>query len=129
MLGRSSATGLAAAVAIVSLAGCGSDAVHDQWKQRTSLPACGTLTLEQGSSLEKEDGRELACLNAAFRTGKAAELRVARFTQEGDPVTEYYRVTDEGTTEVYVDSSKDPNSDEKWSFNSCDNPKSAVDSC
>lgn len=129
MLGKALMTGLAASCLVVSLAGCASDAVKERWENRASLPSCGKVTLEQGATLEQEGGEKLACLTAAFDSGMAAELKVKQFTQEGDPVTEYYRVTDKQTTELYVDSTKDPNADKKWSFGGCDKPKTALDVC
>ena len=71
--------------------------------------------------------KELACLARALDSGKGAELAVRYPTTEGDPVAEYYRILPDGTTEVYVDSSKDVNSDQNWSFASCEEPKSVLD--
>lgn len=128
MHSKGSVIGLAACCLALSLAGC-SDHVQKEWKNRMALPSCGTVTVQPNSSLEQGGGEELACFTAAFESGEPAELRVEQFTQEGDPVINYYRVTDEGRTEVYVDSTKDPNSDEKWSFGECDQPKSVLDVC
>lgn len=126
-----SASGLALAwVLAMTIAGCSAlrdDPVHDQWEDRSSLPSCGEVTLEQGEHLRQQARSELACLRAALESGEGAELAVEYPTDEGDRVTEYYRVTPAGTTEVYVDSTEDVNSDQKWSFAECEQPKSVLD--
>lgn len=43
-------------------------------------------------------------------------------TLEGDPITEYYRVTPTGATEIYVDATEDEFGDQKWSFGQCAQP-------
>jgi hypothetical protein len=74
------------------------------------------------------DGKtELACLQRALDSGRGAELSVRYPTTEGDPVTNYYRVTADGSTEVYTDSTEDAFSDQRWSFASCDQPSTALD--
>ncbi|MDR7253981.1 hypothetical protein J2X46_002971 [Nocardioides sp. BE266] len=42
-------------------------------------------------------------------------------------MTDYYRVTARGSTEVYTDASQDAFSDGNWSFASCDDPDSALE--
>lgn len=126
-----SGLGLAMACILnVLVAGCSElrgDPVRDQWEDRSSLPNCGEVALEQGERLEQEGRSELACLRAALDSGEGAELKVEYPAVEGDPVTEYYRVTPAGTTEVYVDSTEDEFSDQKWSFAECDQPESVLD--
>ena len=112
------------------LAGCSvlaGDAVRDQWEERSTLPTCGEVTLEQGERLRKKGRSEIACLRAAFNAGGGAELKVVFPTVEGDPITEYYRITSRRTTEIYIDSSQDQNSDQKWSFAQCEKPASVLD--
>jgi hypothetical protein len=125
------ATGLPVVCALIgALAGCsvlGGDAVRDQWEARSTLPGCGEVTLEQGEHLQQKGGSEFACLRAAFKSGDGAELKVVSPTVEGDPVTEYYRVNPSRTTEIYVDSTEDPNSDQSWSFAQCEQPESVLD--
>ena len=45
---------------------------------------------------------------------------------EGDAILTY-RVTADGSTEVYTDSTQDAFSDGKWGFASCDQPEMALD--
>jgi hypothetical protein len=126
-----SVTGLAMVCTLtVVAAGCsalGGDRVRDQWEDRSRLASCGEVTLKQGERLEQEGRAELACLSAALDSGEGAELKVQSPTVEGDRVTEYYRVTRAGATEVYVDSTEDTNSDQKWGFAECEQPESVLD--
>jgi hypothetical protein len=105
----------------------GSDPVEKQWESRDSVPSCGSLRLQQGEELKVEGKKELECLGRALKAGRSAELAVQYPTAEGDPITDYYRVLSDGTTEVYTDSTEDANSDKKWSFATCDQPKSVLD--
>jgi len=119
-----------ACILTVTATGCSNvfgDPVHDQWEDRASLASCGEVTLEQGERLKLEGRSEFECLRAAFTSGSGAELKVQSPTVEGDPVTSYYRVTPAGTTEVYVDSTQDGFSDQKWSFADCKQPESVLD--
>lgn len=113
-----------------SLTGCGNfggDAVRKQWENRPSFASCGEVTLDMYGNLDASGQAGLRCLRQAFRSGNNGELIVHFHTTEGDPVTEYQRVTPTGTTEVYTDSTKDTNSDKKWSYGSCEDPGSALD--
>lgn len=115
---------------LVGGTGCGSmtsDPVHEQWESRASLPSCGSLQLQQGEAVEVEGETEVACLQRALDSGRGAELTIRYPTTEGDPVTNYYRVTADGATEVYTDSTQDAFSDGKWGFASCDQPEMALD--
>lgn len=119
-----------ACILTATVAGCSmlrGDPVRDQWEDRSTLPSCGEVALEQGDLLRREGRSELACLRSALDSGEGAELLVRFPTVEGDPVTEYYRVTPAGTTEIYVDSTKDENSDQEWSFAECKQPESVLD--
>lgn len=114
----------------VTATGCAKvfgDPVHDQWEDRASLASCGEVTLKQGERLKQEVRSEFECLRAAFDSGSGAELKVQSPTEKGDPVTSYHRVTPAATTEVYVDSTQDEFSDQKWSFADCKQPKSVLD--
>lgn len=105
----------------------GSDPVEAQWESRESLPSCGSLHLQQGEELRADGKTELACMERAKDSGRGAELAVRYPTTEGDPVTDYYRVKPDGSTEVYTDSTQDAFSDQKWSFASCDQPNTVLD--
>ncbi len=129
-VGRLSASrfllGPVASVAL--LAGClGSDPVEEQWDSRDPLPRCGSLQLQQGEDLEVDGRKELACLERAMDSGRGAELVVRYPTTEGDPVTDYYRVNPDGSTEVYTDSTQDAFGDQKWSVATCDEPRTVLD--
>ena len=113
---------------VALLAGCmGSDPVEEQWASRESLPSCGSLRLHQGEELKVDGKAELACLGRAIKSGRGAELTVQYPTTEGDPITDYYRVTPDGSTVVYTDSTEDAFSDQKWSFATCDQPETVLD--
>jgi hypothetical protein len=113
---------------VALLAGCmGSDPVEEQWASRESLPSCGSLRLQQGEQLKVDGRTEVACLGRAIESGRGAELTVRYPTTEGDPITDYYRVTPDGSTEVYTDSTGDAFSDRKWSFAACEQPRTALD--
>ncbi len=124
---------LGAVACVALLAGCAergplaSDPVQQRWESRASLSSCGSLRLQQGESLEVEGKAELACLERALDSGRGAELADEYRTAEGDPVTNYYRVTAYGSTQVYTDSTQDAFSDRTWSFASCDHPESMLD--
>jgi hypothetical protein len=51
--------------------------------------------------------------------GRGAELSVTYPTVEGDPITDYYRVTPEGHFEVYSDGTEDRYGDGRWSYTDC----------
>jgi hypothetical protein len=113
---------------IALVTGCtDADPVQEQWESRDSLPSCGSLQLGQGESIRSDGKHEIACLRRARDDGRGAELRVRFPTVEGDPITEYYRVTPEGTTEVYTDATEDENSDERWHFAKCAEPETVLD--
>jgi len=117
-------------LAVVTIAGCSllsGDPVHDRWVNRSSLPSCGHIVLEQGEHVAEAARSELSCLQAALRSGEGAELKLQHSTVEGDPIIEYYRVTPSGTAEVYIDSTKDKFGAQKWEFVECDRPTSALD--
>jgi len=114
---------------VLVTAGCGlfGDPVHDQWERRATLPGCGEVTLSVSDHL-KQVGRDgIDCLRRAMESKDGGELIVHFPTVEGDPVTDYYRVNPDGSTEVYTDSTHDENSDQKWSYGSCDEPTSVLD--
>jgi hypothetical protein len=103
------------------------DAVQRQWEDRASLPSCGRVDLGVGEQLEDTRRTQVDCLTTALSSGAGGELVVTFLTTEGDPITEYLRVTPARTTEVYSDASKDRFSDGKWSFAQCPEPTSALD--
>src|SRR4051794_19638687 len=101
----------------VTVASCSllrSDPVRDQWQGRATLPSCGSVILKQGETLRRYARSELTCLRTALDSEQGAELKVRSGTTEGDPITEYHRVTPTGATEIYVDATEDQFSDRKW---------------
>ena len=60
-----------------------------------------------------------ACSDA-FQNGDGAELISTRPTDEGDPVTRYYRVHENGTVELFVDATRDRFGSQRWSRYRCD---------
>jgi hypothetical protein len=113
-----------------AMSGCGQfsdDAVHSQWQDRPALPACGELSLSPAETLDKAAASGLGCLRKGIRSGRGGELIVHYPSTEGDPLTDYLRVTTSGTTEIYTDSREDENSDKKWSYGQCDNPGRHLD--
>ncbi|MGW6969211.1 hypothetical protein ACWGET_34800 [Streptomyces zaomyceticus] len=115
------------AVALTSLlaAGCGmlNDPVKERWESRAEFSRCGAVSLDQGTEMQKQAAREIACLQRALKNGESAELKVSYPTVEGDPIHEYYRLTPQGRLEVYTDSTEDRYSDQKWSFAECYTPE------
>lgn len=77
--------------------------------------------------LEEVGARGLRCLREGTRSGRGGELVVHYRTAEGDPITEYLRVTTERTAEVYTDSTQDEFSGQDWSYGRCDHPGRALD--
>ena len=121
---------ICAAVLATSATGCGllrRDPVHRQWQDREVLPACGDVTLTGTGDLERAAEPGLDCLREGMRTGEGGELIVHFMTVEGDPITDYRRVTTQGTTEIYTDSTQDEFGSKKWSYGNCHEPKSVLD--
>lgn len=101
------------------------DPVHTQWKDRVALPSCGSVALDHGQSLRRDAASHFACLQDGRDSG-GAELEVQRPTTEGDPTFFYYRVTPAGTTELYLDATRDIYSQGGWHFSVCENPSSVL---
>ncbi len=92
------------------------------FRDRAALPSCGSATGEAGDA--GPPPAAAACLDAALRGARGAELRVVAFTTEGDPVTSYYRALPGGGVEVLVDSTQDEFGTGGWSRRSCRAPVS-----
>jgi hypothetical protein len=112
---------------VLLAAGC-ADEVEQRWEGRSPLPSCGTVELDQGETLRRDAPGELSCFREAFASAEGAELQVTYPTVEGDPITAYYRVTPQGTTEVYEDGTRDEFGDGSWWYGSCEAPENALDS-
>ena len=110
---------------VVFSSGCGlfGDPIQEQWESRQEYPSCGEVKLPQGKQLEQHATQEIRCLRQALDAGETAELKVSFPTVEGDPIHEYYRLNPDGTLELYIDSTDDANSDQKWSHTDCYSPE------
>lgn len=99
--------------ALLVIAGCGllPSAPPDWVTNRRELPPCGRETLDQGGAPNVE-ARE--CLIDAWREGRAAELLTEMRTIEGDPVSRLTRVLEDGSVEVFVDSTMDRYGSGAW---------------
>jgi len=109
-----------AGVLLAILAGCTGFFAADQpdWiVNRMPLESCGIETIENGQGLNVE-GR--TCLLSAFQAGDGAELVSTSATEEGDPITTYYRVHENGTVEIFVDATRDRFGAQRWQRYRCD---------
>lgn len=116
---------LSAGPVLLAVAACGliGDPIQDEWESRDKYPSCGEVQLDQGDRLAVRGRQEIDCLRKALDAGQGAEMSVSSLTIEGDPIREYYRLTPAGVLEVYVDSTDDQFSDQKWSMDDCHTPK------
>lgn len=109
-------------VAILGLlAACTGDFAADDpdWiVNRLPLASCGVETIEANGLPLDVDAR--SCLLDAFQDGAGAELISTRPTDEGDPVTRYYRVHENGTVELFVDATRDRFGSQRWMRYRCD---------
>ena len=85
---------------------------------RLPLESCGAETIEGSGLLLNVEAR--TCLLAAFRAGDGAELISTQATEEGDPVTRYYRVHENGTVEIFVDATRDRFGSQRWERYRCE---------
>jgi hypothetical protein len=108
-------------VLFASLTGCTGFYASDQpdWiVNRIPLESCGVETIEgNGLGLNVEARR---CLLEAFQNGDGRELISTTSTEEGDPVSVYYRVHENGTVEIFVDATRDKFSARPWTRFRCD---------
>ena len=117
---RRSAAGLAAAAIV---AGCGIlPGPAPEWVvNRQPLESCGTETAV-GVNVEAR-----MCLLEAFEAGHGAELISTQMTEEGDPVTSYFRVHENGVVEVFSDATQDRFGSGEWERRVCDRVVPAPD--
>ena len=120
---------LAMALVLVAGSGCSlfGDPVQRQWEDRDRVTSCGTVQLDPVRRMDSLPADVEECLEAALTSRTGGELVLSYLTTEGDPVTEYRRVTPAGTTEVFTDATKDQLGDHTWLYGSCDHPASATD--
>jgi hypothetical protein len=110
------AAGLAGAVLA---AGCGilPGPVPEWVANRQPLESCGEEVLDQG---EPHDQAVRGCLLQAFEEGRGAELISSQPTIEGDPITRYVRVHENGVVEIFVDATRDRFGSGRWERIVCD---------
>lgn len=125
---------------ILALTACGADArpqtsagqvgsgdpIFQQFAGRAHLHNCGALALAQGDRLSVAGRKQVACLTAALESGGGAELKVQAPTTEGDPITTYYRVTPDRTTEAFIDSTADAFGPRTWMHTACNHPRTVL---
>ena len=82
---------------------------------RQPLPACGEEQLVRGdTNLEARQ-----CLYEAFEAGTAAELISTEAITEGREVTRYMRVHENGTIEIFTDTTRDTLQAGGWKRETC----------
>lgn len=82
---------------------------------RTELPDCGSITLDQGESLEWP-----ADIAECLAIPEGGEAMVQYPTTEGDPIREYYRVgPGVRGVEIYTDHTDDAFGTQAWTHQVC----------
>jgi len=105
----------AALLAALAITGCGLlPPVPPDWvTNRQPLPSCGEESTERNV-----EGRE--CLFDAFESGGGAEFVIRESTMEGDPITSYFRVHENGAVEIFLDATQDRYGAERWERIRCE---------
>lgn len=106
-------------LSVLVLTACGSDPAEERWSNRTPLATCGEVQVETGNSLEEATRLGFSCLRDSVASHRGAELTVTYGTTEGDPITAYFRVTPDGSFEVYTDATKDTFGSQRWEYLDC----------
>jgi hypothetical protein len=101
------------------LVACGLVAGPDpDWiTNRLPLTSCGVEELGLEGAYDA-DAR--ACLLAAHESGGGAELVTTVTSIEGDPITRYLRVHENGVIELFVDATRDRFGSGEWERFRCD---------
>jgi hypothetical protein len=107
----------AAILAAILVTGCGLLPAPDWVVNRRPLPSCGEEMLEQG---EGGDVALRTCLLEAYQEGRPAELVSTQPTIEGDPITRYIRVHENGVVEIFHDATRDRFGSGGWERLVCD---------
>ena len=104
---------------LLLLAGCGifSGPPPDWVTNRQPLDSCGEEDYGRGEGVDVEARQ---CLLAAFEAGRGAELITTMTSVEGDPVTRYIRVHENGTVEIFHDASRDQYGSGGWERSRCE---------
>jgi hypothetical protein len=101
------------------ITGCGllSSPPPDWVTNRNPLESCGTEDFGRGDGV---DVAARTCLLQAYEEGRGAELITTGTSVEGDPITRYVRVHENGTVEVFVDATRDSYGSGEWERLRCD---------
>jgi hypothetical protein len=105
-----------AGLAVVSLASC--SYTPSAVENRTQLPSCGSYE-NLNEPLTTDQRRKNRCILDALAEGRRAELVRIWATEEGDPITEYFRVLGPDKVEVFHDPTSDSLADAGWSHWLC----------
>jgi hypothetical protein len=84
---------------------------------RLPLEACGTEEYGHGEGVDVE---ARTCLLEAFQEGRGAELITTATSVEGDPITRYIRVHENGTVEIFHDATRDRYGSGRWERLRCE---------
>jgi hypothetical protein len=109
-------------VLLCLLAGCSGFYPPDQpdWiVNRLPLEPCGVETLDS-TDATPWDAEARTCLLEAYVSGDPAELISTATTEEGDAITHYYRVHENGTVEIFVDATAGRFGSQRWERYRCD---------
>jgi hypothetical protein len=98
---------------VVLLCGCGLlPSVQPEWVvNRKPLESCGQEQVGHG---EGTDVAARTCLLEGFEGGRGAELISTVTSVEGDPITRFVRVHENGTVEIFVDATRDQFGSGAW---------------
>ena len=119
---------LIALALLLACSACG-QAAPASFENRSRLASCGDVEIPLGviptSAVVTAEGgviptSAVECMNEARSAGTGAELVVRRWTVEGDPITEYYRVVppDPGI-EIFADDTRDRFGQRGWVHQRC----------
>jgi hypothetical protein len=106
-----------AALALLAATACSyKPSALEAWPEE---PSCGRY---EGSNepVSPKHRRGNQCLLDAFAAGRPAELVVKLPGIDGGPTTTYYRVLGPGRVEVFIDSTEDTESSQRWVHLLCD---------
>ncbi len=103
----------------ILLCGCGVlPSVEPEWVvNRKPLESCGREQVGHGEGI---DVAARTCLLQAFEDGRGAELVSTVTSIEGDPITRFVRVHENGTVEIFVDATRDRFGSGEWERLRCD---------
>ena len=108
----------AAAIATVTLAGCAIADSPPGWiTNRMPLSSCGVEQVGEDQAYNEAARR---CLLDAHRARRGAELITTQITEEGDPISGYIRVHENGVVELFIDATQDRFGSGTWERWQCE---------